>query len=360
MNKDLTILFRGGISTYTGYGTALCSLVSELTNYVDIALWGIDTSMGLPREVTNILQKPIPQKIGIFVDFVTPFNAYGKFKNTYSILYSMVEQTGFTKNVDKELLKTYHKVITTNPIARDVFGEVVGTNKVSVVPLGIDPRFWKYKKRKVGKRIKFCTTGYMNKRKGVDLAVEAYRQVRKDYDCSLDIWNINNAPMPKKWLEIPDLKIIERPTLKVGLRDFYYNHDVMLAVSRGEGFNLPAVEFLSTGGSVIGTAWAGHAMWMHENFAYPVKYKMIEVSSISDIFPKNMQFIDEDWLVKGNKWAEPEIDDIISNMVRICENPDELKNKMENTKIIRKEFDIRKVAKHFLCEILSKEEVKNK
>jgi glycosyltransferase involved in cell wall biosynthesis len=354
IDKDITILIRGGISTYTGYGSALCSLASELTNYLDVALWGVDVSMGLPRDITAILEKPIPQRAEIFLDFVTPFNAKGGYKNIYSILYSMVEQTGFTKNVILKDLKSYHKIITTNYVAKEVFEKALDRNDVIVIPLGIDPNFWKYKPRKIGKKIRFCTTGYMNKRKGIDLAVEAYKQIRQNYDCSLDIWNVNNEPMPKKWLEIPDLKIIEHPTLKAELREFYYNHDVLLATSRGEGFNMVGVEFLSTGGSVIGTTWAGHEMWLHENFAYPVRYNMVEVTAISDIFPTTMQFIDENWLVKGNMWAEPVLDDIIDNMSRICENKDELESKMENTYIIRREFDIRKIAKHFLHEILKK------
>ena len=353
MAKTATILFRGGISTYTGYGSAMCSLVAEVANYVDVALWGIDVSMGLPRNITAILEKPIPNKIEIFVDFVTPFNARGAYENVYSVLYSMVEQTGFTKNVIVKDLKTYHKIITTNYEAKKVFDKATGKDSV-VVPLGIDTGFWKYKKRNIKNKIKFCTCGYMNKRKGIDLAVEAYKQVSKQHDCSLDIWNVNNAHMPKRWLDIPGINIIESPKLKQGLRQFYYEHDVLLATSRGEGFNMVGVEFLATGGSVIGTDWAGHGMWLSDKFAYPVKYNMVEVSAISDIFPQTMQFIDEEWLVKGNMWAEPELDDIIKNMVRVCENKQELKDKMENTYIIRREFDIRKVAKHFLNEILPK------
>lgn len=348
-----TILIRGGISTYTGYGSALCSLASELTNYLNVALWGIDVSMGLPRDITAILEKPIPQKIDLFLDFVTPFNAYGNFRNVYSILYSMVEQTGFTKNVIIDDLKKYNKIIVPNYVAKEVFDKATGKDS-AVVPLGIDPRFWKFKKRKLGSKIRFCTTGYMNKRKGIDITVKAYKTVRKDYDCSLDIWNVNNAPMPKEWNDVDDLKIIEHPTLKVGLREFYYNHDVLLAVSRGEGFNMAAVEFLATGGSVIGTPWAGQAMWLSENFAYPVKFKMIPVTSVSDIFPSTMQFIDEEWLVKGNEWVEPDLVDTIDNMVKCCENREELKDKMNNTYIIGREFDIRKIAKHFLYEILDK------
>ncbi len=346
-----TILIRGGISTYTGYGSALCSLADELQNYLDVALWGIDVSMGLPRSITAILEKPIPNRIELFLDFVTPFNAYGNFKDIYSILYSMVEQTGFTKNVIVDDLKKYNKIVVPNPVAKVVFDKATGKDS-AIVPLGIDPRFWSYRRRKLGNKIRFCTTGYMNKRKGIDIAVKAYKTVRADYDCSLDIWNVNNAPMPKEWESITDLKIIEHPTLKTGLREFYYNHDILLAVSRGEGFNMAAVEFLSSGGSVIGTPWAGQAMWLSENFAYPVKYKMIPVTSISDIFPSTMKMIDENWLVEGNEWVEPDLDDTIKQMVRVCENRKELQDKMYNTYIIRREFDIRKVTKHFLYEIL--------
>lgn len=58
------------------------------------------------------------------------------------------------------------------------------------------------------------------------------------------------------------------------VRQFYSSAHVLVAPSRGEGKNLPALEFLSTGGPVIATNWGGHVEWMHSDYAYPLKYHL--------------------------------------------------------------------------------------
>ena len=37
---------------------------------------------------------------------------------------------------------------------------------------------------------------------------------------------------------------------------------------------MPALEFMSTGGTVIATNWAGHTQWLSNEYAYPLDYTM--------------------------------------------------------------------------------------
>jgi glycosyltransferase involved in cell wall biosynthesis len=62
------------------------------------------------------------------------------------------------------------------------------------------------------------------------------------------------------------------------LREFYGAQHVLLAPSRGEGKNMPALEFLSTGGTVIATAWGGHQQWLSPAIGYPLDYVLRSVS----------------------------------------------------------------------------------
>jgi glycosyltransferase involved in cell wall biosynthesis len=61
---------------------------------------------------------------------------------------------------------------------------------------------------------------------------------------------------------------------KETLEDFYHAAHVLVAPSRGEGKNLPALEMMSTGGTVAVTAWGGHMGWMNPEYAYPLDYDL--------------------------------------------------------------------------------------
>jgi glycosyltransferase involved in cell wall biosynthesis len=59
------------------------------------------------------------------------------------------------------------------------------------------------------------------------------------------------------------------------VRTFYEKAHVLLAPSRGEGKNMPALEFMSTGGTVIATNWAGHTQWLDPSYSYPLDYTLM-------------------------------------------------------------------------------------
>jgi LAGLIDADG DNA endonuclease family protein len=73
---------------------------------------------------------------------------------------------------------------------------------------------------------------------------------------------------------IPGMKVWHEMWEKPVLEDFYHAAHVLLAPSRGEGKNLPALEMMTTGGAVAVTAWGGHQMWLGEEYAYGLDYTL--------------------------------------------------------------------------------------
>jgi len=345
------VLFRGALTSYSGYGTATLALIEQLDKYVNLGIVGIEATNGMPKAVADILQRPLVKMIHCFIDFVPTFSAKGKLKQTFSVLYTMVETDKLTGNIDEEVLKSYHMIIVANKQSAKVLGELVGMDKIRVVPVGINTNFFAYKERKINKSIKFACVGYMNRRKGIDITIEAFKQIRKKYNCTLDV-RTTGIPLLPEFYKIKGVDIVAETINRDELRDFYYNHDVLVCSSRGEGVNLPAIEMLSTGGSVIATKWAGHEMFMDEAYAYPVKHKMVYTNRKSKIYPKNVLFIDKKWMLPGTKWAEPILKDVVESMKDICENRERLKEKMANTYLLREKFDIKKVAEDFWKTIL--------
>jgi len=346
------LLIRGAMTSYSGYGTATMALIEQLDKIADVGIVGVECTNGMPAKIAEILQRPLLKTVHCFLDIVPPFSAKGRLKNTFSILYSMVETDRFTANIDEGILKSYHLIIVANNISQKVFGDLVGTSNVKVVPLGIDTKFFAPAKRKLDEEIKFACVGYMNKRKGIDLTIKAFQEVRKKYNCTLDI-HTTGVPLLPEFYAIGGVTILAETINREELRQFYYNHDVLICSSRGEGANLPAIEMLSTGGSVIATKWAGHEMFMDEAYSYPVRHKMVYTNKKIKLFDENVRFIDRTWIRPGTKWSEPLLKDIIRSMEDICEDREKLKRKMANTYILRERFNIEKIAKDFWDTVLA-------
>ncbi len=340
------VLFRGALTSYSGYGTAALTLIPQLDKWMDLGLIGIEITNGTPQSVTDILQRDLIKQIHCYIEFTPTFGCNGKLRDTFSVLYTMVETDRLTSNTNEALLKSYHLIIVANKQSQKVLGDVVGIDKVKVVPLGIDTNYWKYKKRKLKKRIRFACVGYMNKRKGIDLTLKAFREVRKKYDCTLDI-HTTGMPLRKELYNFDGVNLVAETYDRDELRDFYYTHDVLVCSSRGEGCNLPAMEMLSTGGTVIASKWAGHEMFMSRDYAYPVKHKMVYTNKNIKIFEGDVNFVDKDWITPGTKWAEPLLDDIVRQMENICSDRETLMDKMENTQVFRDKFNSEKIANEF-------------
>lgn len=70
------------------------------------------------------------------------------------------------------------------------------------------------------------------------------------------------------------LRVLMEPLTHEELQQFYANGHVLLTPSRGEGKNLPALEFMTTGGVVAATNFGGHTQWLNDAYAYPLDYDL--------------------------------------------------------------------------------------
>ena len=85
-------------------------------------------------------------------------------------------------------------------------------------------------------------------------------------------------PMMEQWC--PKLRIHYTSWPQEVLKKFYAAQHVLLAPSRGEGKNVPAMEMMTTGGTVIATNFGGHTQWLNRDYAYPLDYELSKVNGI--------------------------------------------------------------------------------
>ena len=118
-------------------------------------------------------------------------------------------------------------------------------------------------------------------------------------------------PQMEQWT--PKLKIHFATWPRDLLMEFYAGCHVLLAPSRGEGKNLPALEFQTSGGAVIATDWGGHTEWLSDQFAYPLK---------CDVLPIELE-------MPNCKSARASVDHLAELMMHVYRNRAEVKQKAE-------------------------------
>ena len=135
-------------------------------------------------------------------------------------------------------------------------------------------------------RFGFLMHGALNKRKAPWTAVQAFTALKFERpgpwpegfdDASLalhtvapgDLFPELNEPFEAQRIKV-FVDVFDHRTLE----EFYKAGHCLLAPSLGEGKNLPALEFMTTGGAVAATAFGGHMQWMNADYAYPLEYEL--------------------------------------------------------------------------------------
>jgi glycosyltransferase involved in cell wall biosynthesis len=152
--------------------------------------------------------------------------------------------------------------------------EMAGVKKpIHVYEHGLDKR-WKPQRRTAGKVIKFLHMGEPALRKGGQMTVDAFREVfgdREDVHLTikayhqhfLRVWDNGKITTPEKAYN--NISVITEQMHFSELLQLYYDHDVLVYPSYGEGFGFIPLQALGTGMPVISThAWAPYEKYFRE------------------------------------------------------------------------------------------------
>lgn len=157
-----------------------------------------------------------------------------------------------------------------------------------------------------GQEIRFLHVSSCFKRKGVDVLLEAWAKAFTSADPVCLV--IKTFPNPHNDVEeqlerlatrYPDLarvEIINRDVEREELVDFYADADVMVLPSRGEGYNLPALEAMASGLPLIVTGHGGQRDFCSDKEARLIGYR----------------FASSESHVSGHHslWVEPDVEDL--------------------------------------------------
>lgn len=322
------------ISSYTGYGNDGIGLTKALTyRGDDVYLLPTLLEPPVPESLAKLLTKETFD-VDVSLHHLSPLELeatdHDHERADLVVGWTMWEWSNlrnlfprdenYKKNWDilKKRLAKYDLLIAYDQNTANGLSEVY-SGPIEVLQGGYDPENWSYIKRDWDEGIiRFAQLGQMSNRKDPLASISAFTNlIRKDKDFaerarlsiktqSLDVL------LPKMEEVYKTFRVYSGVWPTATVRSFYEAHHVLLAPSRGEGKNLPALEFLSTGAPVIATNWSGHTEWLDEDYSYPLDYTLA-ADDMYD-FPETLS-------------ARASVDHLEDLMLHCFRNPEELQTK---------------------------------
>ncbi len=102
------------------------------------------------------------------------------------------------------------------------------------------------------------------------------------------------------------IHLIESYLDRPALNSLIDSADCFVSLHRAEGFGLVNAEAMARGKVVIATAWSGNVDFMNASNAMPVDFRLQAITA--DIGPYK----------RGQRWAEPELEDAVDKMRRVA------------------------------------------
>jgi glycosyltransferase involved in cell wall biosynthesis len=191
----------------------------------------------------------------------------------------------------------------------------VGPEVRSSDPIELDPA-----------RTTFCTVGTWTARKATADTIEAYLRaftgadavelvVKTTLEDRVALERIRRSggdpAQAASWRSLarllarhpapPAVRLVTRTVSRAALAELLRDADCFVALSRGEGWNLPAFDAARAGTPVIATGWGGHLDYLPPGYPYLVAHEMVPTTGDEP----------DDWFVPhpDQRWARADIDD---------------------------------------------------
>jgi glycosyltransferase involved in cell wall biosynthesis len=157
-------------------------------------------------------------------------------------------------------------------------------DNIKVVPLGIDVDFWRPQDVVDNDRFTFVTGGSGWKRKGIDQAIQAFRDAALPDSQLLIKVHKHILNKPASYDYGPGIKVVEKVMTPQEERAFYAQADCFISTTRGEGFGMIPLQNCALGNRVIAPSHTGHLMF-DDLFDYGLSwdYEKAEMQYFSDI-----------------------------------------------------------------------------
>lgn len=282
----MRVLLKAPINPHSGYGNDGIGIALALRQAgCDVYLDPLFVQAPLPPDVAELLTKRLEPPFDLYIHHVDPgqlgMSEGARRNSSIAVAWTMWEMSSLDnchgRSKLRKAFKPYDLVVGYDAVSTGALSPYVSSNAATVQG-GYWPRLWPhYPNRRWDGPLRFCMVGALGVRKDPFVAIDAFRELREEHpelDIELSLKTVTPGLHSKMADWVPGLRIFYDTWDEQTMRDFYAQHHVLIAPSRGEGKNMPALEMLSTGGTVIATNWGGHTQWLSPSIAYPLDYTL--------------------------------------------------------------------------------------
>lgn len=286
----MRIGLKGAFNAYTGYGNDLLGIAKALDDMGhDVVPVPRDVIPGFSSQIARLFTKSVQGKYDLLLVHEDP----GHLKTTPGMAakadcivgWSMWEKTridrGDVRGLGRKPLEHMDMLVAYDLVSQEAFQNHYRGLDVRVLQGGIDASQWKYVERDWSGTFKFCMLGQLHMRKDPFVAIDAFRELRDDGELKdAELHLKTNVPglHPAIQSLIPGLYVYCDSWTPAQVRKFVESNHVLLAPSKGEGKNLPALEMQLSGGVAVCTAWGGPVMWQHEDYSPKLGYELVQTA----------------------------------------------------------------------------------
>jgi glycosyltransferase involved in cell wall biosynthesis len=284
----MKVLVQVPLSPYTGYGNDGIGIARALIRWgADVYLQPTTVQAPIPPDVAYLLTKKLEAPFDLTIAHVNPgqleANQVMTSNSKMVIGWTMWESTNFATEPNsvkfREAWKNFDAMVAYDDVSRAALADHYD-GPILVQQGGYWPEQWPEIERDWDEQnFYYCMVGMLTERKDPFKAIQAFAELKDEYPDEFEPARLSlktMAPGLHSALQNlhPWLRIYYEVWDDKTLMAFYASQHVLLAPSRGEGKNMPALEFQSTGGAVIATDWGGHKQWLNPMYNYPLNYEL--------------------------------------------------------------------------------------
>lgn len=288
----MKVLIKAPLSPYTGYGNDGIGMARAFMRWgADVYLQPTIVQAPLPEDVAVLLAKELRAPFDLAINHVDP----AALDSTQGIASASAVCIGWTmweysnlgnlpgRSKLRKKLREFDAVVGYDDVTVDGFRSHF-SGPLIIQQGGFWPKDWPLMERDYfEENFYFCMLGVLSERKDPFVAIEAFIMAQREHPEFAKHARLSlktNVPgLHSSMADVHEgLRIYYDNWPYETVLKFYESQHVLVAPSRGEGKNMPALEFMSTGGTVIATDWAGHTQWLDSSYAYPLDYELKPVS----------------------------------------------------------------------------------
>lgn len=287
----MKVLVKTPLSPYSGYGRDGIEMLTAMMNMGwDIYLQPMAVQAPLPQHIADLLTKEHQAPFDLFIQHTDPMTLECSDEVArhadVNLAWTMWEYTGLKRVMAEKDRRTLRRRLKNF----DIFVGYSDVDPIAFGPYfdgplivqqgGFDPAGWPEVSRDWHTdKIRFIQHGVLSQRKDPFRLIRAYSELRNEHIDFMEGTTLalhTTAPGIHSAVEdiYPGVRMFYEMWPTETVRQFYAAAHVLVSPSRGEGKDLPALEFMSTGGVVIATDFAGHKQWLDPAYSYPLRITM--------------------------------------------------------------------------------------